>query len=60
VIESDDVEEGINESLANNNYDIVVMLKRDKGLLKSMFHVSLTRKLIHHTKYPLLIIHELR
>jgi len=56
-IESDDVEEGINQYIEENDVDIVAMLMRNMGFIRRMFDPSLTRKMAFHTNVPLLVFH---
>ncbi len=56
-VESDNVEEGINQYIEENNVDIVAMLMRNMGFIRRMFDPSLTRKMAFHTNVPLLVFH---
>lgn len=57
IIESEDVEKGINEFLKKNPADLLAMMPRKHNLLERVFSKSHTRSMTRQTKIPLLIMH---
>ncbi len=57
-IESDDVEEGINDFAEKNNLDLVVTIPKKHKLMEGIFKKSSTRQLVLHAHVPILCIHE--
>jgi nucleotide-binding universal stress UspA family protein len=54
----EDLEKGIEEFINTRNVDLLVMIPRKRGLFESMFHNSLTKKMVFHTHIPLLTFHK--
>jgi nucleotide-binding universal stress UspA family protein len=52
------LEEGINEFVAANQLDILVVLPKRHGFFERMFHVSQTKQLALHCHIPILALHE--
>lgn len=57
-IEGEDTEQAIMDFIDRENINLLVMRTHKQGFFEGLFHTSLTRKLTHHTKIPLLIYHE--
>jgi nucleotide-binding universal stress UspA family protein len=57
-VENSSIEEGINDFAASNNADMLVMIAHNYNWLKKIFHRSVTKKMVLHSKTPLLIIQE--
>ena len=55
---NDHVEEGINNFSVKSNTNLLCVLARKNGLIRFLFHKSVSKKLTYHTKMPLLIIQE--
>ncbi|MDB2363601.1 hypothetical protein N9V83_01095 [Flavobacteriales bacterium] len=55
---NDQVEEGINNFSVKSNTNLLCVLARKNGLIRFLFHKSVSKKLTYHTKMPLLIIQE--
>ncbi|MEX0812550.1 MAG: universal stress protein [Chitinophagales bacterium] len=53
-----DVGKAIEEYIDENNMDVLAMLTRDYHLIEKAYEKSLTRKILFHTKKPLLVFHE--
>lgn len=49
--------EGILKFATENNSDLLVMSRTSKGLIRDLFHKSLTKELVEKTTTPLLITH---
>lgn len=54
---SEDVVEGINKFVDQQNVDMLVMLPKKHSLFSRLFHESNTKKMAFHTHVPLLTIH---
>lgn len=50
------LEEALNDYIARNNIDILVMITYQRNLLKRIFNPSQTRRMSYHTRIPLLAI----
>jgi nucleotide-binding universal stress UspA family protein len=57
TIESDDVIEGINNYINQQNIDLLVMMPGKHTFFKNLFYQSHTQKMAFNTKIPLLCIH---
>jgi len=55
-----DVLEGINSYIAETHPDVFAMVIHDRSFLEKLTHVSLTKKMVHLSKIPLLILHKER
>lgn len=56
VIDQDNITDGINEFLSKSNSDLLAMLPRKHNLFERLFSRSITTRMAHHTKVPLLAI----
>lgn len=54
----DDIIEGIDQFILENDIKIVAMILRQVGFIDSLFHKSLTRQMAMHTKIPMLALHD--
>jgi nucleotide-binding universal stress UspA family protein len=57
LVKEDDVIEGINKYIDENNADVLAMAIHKRNLIEKIFDRSLTKKMAHHTKIPLLALH---
>lgn len=57
IIESENVEEGINQFLKKNPADMLAMVAKKHRLLERIFNRSHTRTMMRQTKIPLLVMH---
>lgn len=57
-LEGDDISKTIDEYIQNNQVDILAMLTRDYHLIKKAYDKSFTKKMLYHSKLPLLIFHQ--
>lgn len=57
LLNTPDLESGINEYLNEANADLVVMTNRNRSLFQKLFDRSLTIKMAYHTHIPLLVYH---
>jgi len=55
---SNTINETINEYVQKNQYDLVCMIRKDKGFFESIFKRSVTKTQVYHTKLPFLVIPE--
>jgi len=55
-IEHPDVAEGIMEFTESQKAGLVITLPRKYGFFQSLFHRSVTKRLAHHTRVPLLVL----
>jgi len=58
IVEKDNIEEGINNFLEKHSTDLLVMVARKHSFIEKALGGSLTKKMTHQTKKPLLIFHE--
>ena len=57
LVKEDKVLEGINDYINSNDVDILAMAIKKQTLFDKIFNRSLTKKMAHHTKIPLLALH---
>lgn len=57
IIESEDVENGINNFLKKNPSDLLAMVAQKHNLLERVFSKSYTKSMTRQTKIPLLVMH---
>jgi nucleotide-binding universal stress UspA family protein len=55
---AENVEEGLQIFIKENNADMIVMMKREHSFLEQLFTKSISKKMAFHTETPLLVIHE--
>ena len=58
MVESKDVESGIEEYLQKHQIDVLAVMPRKHTLWDRLFKSSVTRKLVHESKVPLLVFRE--
>lgn len=58
MIESDDVESGIELYMKEHSIDVLAVMPRKHNLWESLFKSSITRKMVHHSKVPLFAFRE--
>ncbi|MGH2664690.1 universal stress protein [Flavobacterium sp.] len=56
IIESDDIENTILDTIVKNHIDLVAMTVKHKGLLEKLFLSSIARNIVFHSKIPVLAI----
>jgi len=56
-IEDDNVAEGINNFMEENEADIVALVRHDVGMIDRLFHPSITKQMVLHPEHPMLILH---
>lgn len=58
IIKDANVEESIFNFAAEKNANLLALLTRKHGIIRGLFHSSLTNKVAFHSKVPLLALHE--
>ena len=58
AIQSDNISEAITLFTKENSSDLLCLVKRDRGFINSLFHVSQTERNVFYTDIPLLILRE--
>ncbi|WP_420386758.1 universal stress protein [Roseivirga sp.] len=53
----DEIDQGINEFIAEKDIDLLTLVARKHKLLDRIFNSSVTRKMAYHARVPLLILH---
>ena len=56
ITESEDVFEALNDYVIDTSSDLLVMFEKNYGFIESVFHKSLTKKMILKSKKPLIIL----
>tara|TARA_R110002049_G_scaffold265234_2_gene441351 strand:- start:4645 stop:5469 length:825 start_codon:yes stop_codon:yes gene_type:complete len=56
IQDGENVELAINEFVANNPVDLVAMITNKGNLFHNLFHKSVTKSVVMHTKMPLLVM----
>jgi len=57
-IEDEDVIEGINNFIEENEADIVALVRHNMGMIDRLFHPSITKQMVLHPEHPMLILHD--
>jgi nucleotide-binding universal stress UspA family protein len=57
TINSENVESGIGTYCKKNNPDLLILLKRDYGLVEQLFHHSVFSEVLHQQSLPIMVIH---
>jgi nucleotide-binding universal stress UspA family protein len=55
VEKSEDIEAEILNFAHTNNYDMIIVVPKDRGLIMNLFHRSITKKMSMHSDLPLFI-----
>ncbi len=53
---SQSINESINEFIQKDKFDLMCMIRREKGFFESLFHKSVTKTQVYATKIPLLVL----
>ncbi|MBV6644888.1 MAG: universal stress protein [Cyclobacteriaceae bacterium] len=48
--------EGVDEFLENQKPDMITLIPRERGFVRSLFHSSVTRRMVYEAKTPILIL----
>jgi len=56
--EGDDPVGTIHQYVSEQKAGLLAVIAHDYGLFKALFHKSITKKLVHHTKVPMLVLHD--
>jgi nucleotide-binding universal stress UspA family protein len=57
-LDSDRLNKSINDFVKENSADLLCMIRRQRGFLKEIFHVSTTTKEVFDSPVPLLVLHD--
>ena len=57
-IEDEDIVKGINNFMEENDAGIVALVRHNAGMFERLFHPSITRQMVMHPEYPMLILHD--
>jgi nucleotide-binding universal stress UspA family protein len=55
IVEAENAEQAILSHAHENNYDLIILTPKDRGIIRNLFHHSVTKKLSMHSDIPLLI-----
>ena len=55
VISAEDIEEAILTYAHEQHYDLITLIPKDRGIIRNLFHHSVTKKLSMHSDIPLFI-----
>jgi nucleotide-binding universal stress UspA family protein len=58
VLQAANIDTAIQEYVATNNIDILVLLPRKHSFFEGLFHKSHTKAIAHHTHIPIIALHE--
>ena len=56
-LQSDNIKDGLNEYIAENEIDLLVMATEHRSFFDNLFHKSITRKMALYAEIPVLIMH---
>lgn len=57
ILYSEDFLKEIDKFIKEKNIDIIAMTRKKRNIIMSLFHPSITRKILFHTNIPLLVFH---
>jgi len=57
-LDINDINKSINDFVAKSQADLLCMIKRHRGFLRNLFHVSVTKQEAFHSEAPLLVLHD--
>ncbi|MBN3036028.1 MAG: universal stress protein [Bacteroidales bacterium] len=57
LVNHEDVLTGLDEFINNHGVDLIALIWQRKGLFERLFRPSLTRRMLFHTRIPLLVFH---
>ncbi|MFT3738062.1 MAG: hypothetical protein QM786_04850 [Breznakibacter sp.] len=57
-IEDDDVVQGINSFMEDNEIEMVAMVRHRMGMIDRLFHPSVTKQMVLRPERPMLILHD--
>ncbi len=57
ILHSEKFIEALDIFIKDNSIDIIAMTRKKRNLISSLFHPSITRKVLFHTNIPLLVFH---
>jgi len=57
ILYSDNFLEDLDKFIKEKGIDIIAMTRKKRNLISSLFHPSITRKILFHTNIPLLVFH---
>lgn len=55
IVEADNTEDAILKHAHDNDYEMIILTPKDRGIIRNLFHHSVTKKLSMHSDIPLLI-----
>ncbi len=58
ILFNDDFSRTIQSYIGKNNIDLLVMLRKERGFWRDLFHQSMTRKMAIYSEIPLLVLQE--
>ena len=57
ILYGEDFLETLDNFIKDNSIDIIAMTRKKRNIISSLFHPSITRKILFHTNIPLLVFH---
>ena len=55
-IHDDDIDEGIEDAVEDENPDLLVVVRRDYGFFRNLLHSSITRQVVNSADLPILVL----
>ena len=57
ILYGEDFLETLDKFIKDNNIDIIAMTRKKRNIISSLFHPSITKRILFHTDIPLLVFH---
>jgi len=53
-----DIEDGLSDALEKDGADLLTVIQRERGFFQSLFHNSVSQKLVNEASMPVLVLHD--
>lgn len=53
-----DIEDGLSDALEKDGADLLTVVQRERGFFQSLFHNSVSQKLVNEASMPVLVLHD--
>jgi len=57
IATSDDVKEGLKDFVNKSGIDLLIIVPKERSFIESIFHQSMTKKMVLHPEVPVMILH---
>jgi len=57
ITTNNDIKQGLEDFVSKNSIDLLMLLPKERNFVESIFHKSVTRKMVLHPEVPVMIVH---